>query len=149
MAFLQISTDGMNESLDGFGNTFRTEGMSVAYDKLRIDGENIQMKVTNEDLIMGKRIGQGACSSVHRAKHKTTGEFYAVKLFNVYDKTQRSQMTKEITMLLEIDCPCLIKLLVCHCAFRNTLLLLSMSISILLTHMYVYACRACITRTGI
>ena len=110
---LNISMDGMNDSLDGFGNTFRAEGMSVAYDKLRIDGENIQLQVTNEDLIMGKRIGQGACSSVNRAKHKITGEFYAVKLFNVYDKTQRSQMTKEITMLLEIDCPCLIKLLVC------------------------------------
>lgn len=108
---LNLSFDNFEQSLDGLGNTFRAEGMSVAYDKLRVDGHNVELKVRYEDLIVGKRVGQGACSSVNRAKHKITGEMYAVKLFNVYDKSQRSQMLKEISMLLEIDCPSLIKLL--------------------------------------
>ena len=106
-----------NDSLDGLGNTFRAEGMSVAFDKLRVDGHNIDLQVKYEDLILGKRIGQGACSSVNRARHRDTGEMYAVKLFNVYDKSQRSQMLKEISMLLEIDCPALIKLLVSICVY--------------------------------
>lgn len=99
-----------NNSMDNLGSTFRAEGMSVAYDKLRMDGESIQLNVKYEDLIMGNRVGQGACSAVNRATHRKTGEMYAVKLFSVYDKQQRSQLMKEISMLLEIDCPCLIKL---------------------------------------
>ena len=99
-----------NDSLDGLGNTFRAEGMSVAIDKLRVDGHDVELKVLYEDLVLGKRIGQGACSMVNRAMHRETEEMYAVKLFNVYDKSQRSQMLKEISMLLEIDCPSLIKL---------------------------------------
>ena len=101
-----------NDSLEGLGATFRAEGMSVALDKLRVDGHDVELKVRYDDLILGKRIGQGACSMDNRARHKDTGEMYAVKLFNVYDKSQRSQMLKEISMLLEIDCPSLIKLLV-------------------------------------
>jgi len=99
-----------NDSMEDLGATFRAEGMSVAYDKLRVDGHNVDLKVRYEDLIVGKRIGQGACSMVNRAKHKDSGEMYAIKLFNVYDKSQRGQMLKEISMLLEIDCPSLIKL---------------------------------------
>lgn len=106
---LDLSMD-LHDSLDGLGATFRAEGMSVAYDRLRVDGEQIQLNVNYDDLIMGKRIGQGACSSVNRARHRETNELYAVKLFNLYDKSQRAQMLKEIAMLLGIDCPTLIKL---------------------------------------
>lgn len=45
-----------------------------------------QMEVTYPDLIMGRRIGQGACSSVNMARHSETGEMFAVKMFNVYDE---------------------------------------------------------------
>lgn len=47
---------------------------------------DIQMEVTYPDLIMGRRIGQGACSSVNMARHSETGEMFAVKMFNVYDE---------------------------------------------------------------
>ena len=46
------------------------------------------MEVVFSDLIMGRRIGQGACSSVNIAKHRTSGEKYAVKLFNIYDEVR-------------------------------------------------------------
>ena len=46
----------------------------------------MQMEVTYPDLIMGRRIGQGACSSVNMARHSETGEMFAVKMFNVYDE---------------------------------------------------------------
>jgi hypothetical protein len=44
------------------------------------------MEVRYSDLIMGKRIGQGACSSVNMGRHIQTGELFAVKMFNVYDE---------------------------------------------------------------
>lgn len=38
------------------------------------------------------------------------GEFYAVKMFSAYDKSQRSQLLKEIRLLLDVDSDSLIKL---------------------------------------
>lgn len=40
---------------------------------------------------MGRRIGQGACSSVNMARHSETGEMFAVKMFNVYDEVNLTQ----------------------------------------------------------
>lgn len=63
-----------------------------------------------DDLILGNRIGQGACSSVNIARHKRTGEVYAIKMFNVYDKAQASQLYNEISMLANFQCDALITL---------------------------------------
>lgn len=49
------------------------------------------MEVTYGDLIMGRRIGQGACSSVNMARHLETGEMFAVKMFNVYDEVDLTE----------------------------------------------------------
>lgn len=68
------------------------------------------MAVSFSDLVMGKRIGQGACSSVNLAKHKNTGETYAVKMFNVQDRAQESQLYNEILLLTGFQCDCLISL---------------------------------------
>ena len=59
---------------------------------------------------MGRRIGQGACSSVNLATHKRTGEVFAVKMFNVYDQAQATQLHKEISLLTRVECDALITL---------------------------------------
>ena len=105
---LEVS-DRMEDSLDGLGGTFREEGMSVAFDALRLDGESINMDVFEEDIVKEKRIGQGACSSVYKARHKVTGDLYALKMFSVYDKGRRDQLRKEIRMLASIQCDTLIQ----------------------------------------
>lgn len=101
--------DKMEDSLDGLAGTFREEGMSVAFDALRLDGEAINMDVYEDDIVKEKRIGQGACSSVYKARHKVTGDLYALKMFSVYDKGRRDQLRKEIRMLASIDCDALIQ----------------------------------------
>lgn len=68
------------------------------------------MEVAFTDLILGNRIGQGACSSVNVARHKRTGEVYAIKMFNIYDKGQASQLYNEILLLTSFQCDCLISL---------------------------------------
>jgi serine/threonine protein kinase len=70
----------------------------------------LQLEVAFDDLILGNRIGQGACSSVNMARHKRTGELYAIKMFNVYDKAQASQLYNEILLLTSFQCDALIAL---------------------------------------
>jgi serine/threonine protein kinase len=44
------------------------------------------------------------------ARHKRTGELYAIKMFNVYDKAQASQLYNEILLLTSFQCDALIAL---------------------------------------
>jgi hypothetical protein len=46
------------------------------------------MEVTYSELIMGRKIGQGACSTVNMARHVHTGAIFAVKMFNIYDEVK-------------------------------------------------------------
>ena len=68
------------------------------------------MEVSYPDLIVGNRIGHGACSSVNSAKHRRTGELYAVKMFNILNKSQASQLYNEICLLSTVQCDALIAL---------------------------------------
>lgn len=73
-------------------------------------GEEVRLDVQYTDLIMGDRIGQGACSSVNLARHRVTNEIYAVKMFNIYDHAQASQLYNEILLLTSFQCDALISL---------------------------------------
>lgn len=44
------------------------------------------------------------------ARHRRTGEVYAIKMFNVYDKGQASQLYNEILLLTSFQCDALISL---------------------------------------
>ena len=59
---------------------------------------------------MGKRIGQGACSSVQLATHSETGEMYAVKVFNSFDEGQKRQLQNEMQLITRMECDALISL---------------------------------------
>lgn len=77
--------------------------MSVGPSHLRLQGEDVQLKVLYSDLVLGAKIGYGACSSVYVAAHKRTGSKYAIKMFSVYDQRQADQLKKEIMMLSKLD----------------------------------------------
>jgi len=95
---------------DAMEATYRNEGLSVGNDHMRLYGEDIKLEVAISDLILGNRIGQGACSSVNMARHRITGEVFAIKMFNVYDKGQASQLYNEILLLTSFQCDALITL---------------------------------------
>ena len=73
-------------------------------------GEQISMEVFYTDVILGKKIGQGACSSVNLAHHRRTNEIYAIKMFNTFDKEQASQLQNELKLLISFQCDALISL---------------------------------------
>lgn len=104
---LSINVD-LENSLNNLSSTYRAEGLTIAYDSLRIDGEHIDMEVCLSDLVIDCKIGQGACSSVNRAFHKRSGKPYAVKMFNVLNRGQRSQLFKEIHLLKDVSCEALV-----------------------------------------
>lgn len=107
-SLLSVKIDSENSQAFNLGSTFRAEGMSVALDALRINGEHIDMDVCVSDLIIEGKIGQGACSSVNKAVHRRTGDSYAVKMFNIFNKSQRGQLFKEIYMLKDVQCEALV-----------------------------------------
>mmetsp|Transcript_21278 Transcript_21278/g.21988 ORF Transcript_21278/g.21988 Transcript_21278/m.21988 type:complete len:490 (+) Transcript_21278:186-1655(+) len=66
------------------------------------------MTISPTDLTQERCIGRGACSTVYKCRHNTTGVYYAVKMFSVYDKERRKQLQKEITTLSAVQCDALI-----------------------------------------
>jgi serine/threonine protein kinase len=62
------------------------------------------------DLVIGGMLGKGACSSVYQAQHRKSHEKFAVKVFNVYDRAQASQLYNEILLLTSFQCDALISL---------------------------------------
>ena len=57
------------------------------------------MSVKYSDLIIGDRVGAGACSAVHLATHKDTGEKYAIKWFNIFDQNHSQMLFAELNFL--------------------------------------------------
>lgn len=105
---LEVSLN--KDNFDQLGSTYRDEGLSIGADHMRLFGEEVQFEVSFSDLIIGNVLGKGACSSVYKARHKRTNENYAVKVFNVYDRTQASQLYNEILLLTSFQCDALISL---------------------------------------
>ena len=108
---LNLQIDPMIEtqsSLEMSESTLRFGDMTLSEHSLRIRGRSLTMEVRQGDLVMGKRIGVGACSSVHMAQHKESGEMSAVKMFNVYDSDRKKQLQKELSVLLEFNCDSLV-----------------------------------------
>mmetsp|Transcript_7170 Transcript_7170/g.7265 ORF Transcript_7170/g.7265 Transcript_7170/m.7265 type:complete len:95 (-) Transcript_7170:12-296(-) len=88
---LDISIDRV-DIFDGMEDTYRKEGLTVGSNYMRIFGVDFNMEVTYSELIMGRKIGQGACSTVNMARHVHTGAIFAVKMFNIYDESQSRQL---------------------------------------------------------
>ena len=65
-------------------------------------------KVAYEDLEIGSVIGKGSTGAVLEAVHKPTGTRLALKVINMFDKSRRSQLIREICTLYDAACPSLI-----------------------------------------
>lgn len=105
---LSLEVSMGKDDFDGMENTYRREGLTIGADYMRVLGNDIPMEVSPMKLVMGKRIGQGACSTVVVAHHRDTGERFAVKMFNVYDEGQSRQLQREIALLAYVTCDALI-----------------------------------------
>ncbi|CAM9257804.1 unnamed protein product [Chrysoparadoxa australica] len=65
--------------------------------------------ITASDLTIEGMLGRGACSYVQQARHNRTGQLYAVKVFNVFDRDRAKQLISELSTLLQVNCPSLVR----------------------------------------
>mmetsp|Transcript_1769 Transcript_1769/g.2397 ORF Transcript_1769/g.2397 Transcript_1769/m.2397 type:complete len:333 (+) Transcript_1769:103-1101(+) len=84
-------------------------------DNIAIDSKGVQMRdspksftVVYEELQLGEVIGSGASSVVIQAIHVPTRTPLALKVINMFDKSKRDQLIREICTLYNADCPSLI-----------------------------------------
>lgn len=62
------------------------------------------VQVVPEELELYELVGKGSSSYVQKAEHMPTGTMLALKVINMFDKTKRSQLIKEINALYDADC---------------------------------------------
>lgn len=96
--------------------TFNVEGDVFVKDNIAINPTGILMKdnpkaftVVPEELALYEVIGKGSSSYVQRGLHLPTGTPLALKVINMFDKTKRHQLIKEINALYDAECDCLVK----------------------------------------
>lgn len=98
-------------------SSFRASPGKFETGDVKIDGEGVTITdkaqkfqgVRYEDLIMGRMLGRGASSTVKFATHASSGERYAVKCINMYDKSKRGQLVSELHTLYVSDCAAMVQ----------------------------------------
>jgi mitogen-activated protein kinase kinase 3 len=58
-----------------------------------------------KELEIGDTIGRGCSSVVLQGFHKPTGTPLALKVINLFDKSKRDQLIREISTLYDAQCP--------------------------------------------
>jgi mitogen-activated protein kinase kinase 1 len=114
-----MDIDGLRIELEEFersdsatfsDNTFRAGELSVSMDQFRMNGHAIECEVSKNDLDVVDQIGQGSCSAVFLACHKSSGTKYAIKKYNIFDKHRTEQLLRELEILtLEFRCDSLVR----------------------------------------
>lgn len=81
-------------------------------DNLAINASGVAMRnnpkifsLEYEDLDIGDTIGRGCSSVVLHALHAPTGTPLALKVINMFDKSKRDQLIREISTLYDAECP--------------------------------------------
>ncbi|EKU20136.1 ser thr kinase [Nannochloropsis gaditana CCMP526] len=83
-------------------------GLAIGAGGLAMRDHPKTFRVAYEDLEIGKVIGKGSTGAVLEALHKPTGTRLALKVINVFDKSRRSQLIREIRTLYDAACPSLV-----------------------------------------
>ena len=72
-------------------------------------GAMIAGNLSEDDLELGRVLGNGASGYVYAAIHKPTGRHVALKSINAFDKPKRRQLVNDLRSLSNHTCPFLVK----------------------------------------
>lgn len=64
--------------------------------------------VSFDDLEIERTLGEGASATVYLARHKASGQRYALKTIGLYDKAVRDQLISELSALYAAECDALV-----------------------------------------
>lgn len=120
---VDIASGNLEKSFEAGGKVFYRDGM-------RIDAEGVSMRceaphqviygtepahsrkrMIYEDLQIGELIGQGSSSIVLKALHTCAREgslTIALKVINMFERSKRDQLMREIQSLYNCECPAII-----------------------------------------
>lgn len=98
------------------GDSFNISETSFTKGDIRISAHGVDdiglpktfNEVDADDLELGDTIGRGCSSYVQIALHRKTGQQFAVKVINMFDKAKREQLISEIQALYDADCDALV-----------------------------------------
>ena len=98
------------ENTQELGATMVSGGVQISKTRgLTVDGEQ-HGAIKRDDLRFEPgALGAGACSVVRLARHTSTNQRYAVKLFAIFDDAKRRQLVEEIRTLFSLDCAALVQ----------------------------------------
>ncbi|KAL3904185.1 MAG: hypothetical protein SGPRY_011385, partial [Prymnesium sp.] len=106
---------GLSVSLDGsgpvdMGGTFVKEDFVINKQGIAaVNGTEVaKLGLRLPDLEMGEVLGKGASSLVRKARHTPTQTDLAVKIVNVFDKSKRDQLIRELRTLYSSAFPWLV-----------------------------------------
>lgn len=106
---LTISVGQMQE--DSFkmdGETFIKGNVAITATGVAIRDSPKSFTVVYEELNIGETIGRGSSSVVLRSIHTPSGTPLALKVINMFDKSKRDQLIREIKTLYDAECQTLV-----------------------------------------
>lgn len=99
-----------NMSFRASPGQFETRNIKINEEGVTISDKAASFKgIKYDDLVIGKMLGRGASATVRMATHRETGQRYAVKCINMYDKSKRGQLVSELHTLYVSDCAALVQ----------------------------------------
>eukprot|EP00968_Pinguiococcus_pyrenoidosus_P009195 scaffold719_cov226-Pinguiococcus_pyrenoidosus.AAC.11 len=104
---ISVST-APEDSFDADEEVFVKDNMAITRTGISMKNNPKVFQVVYEELEIGDNIGRGSSSVVVRALHRPTRTPVALKIINMFDKSKRSQLIREICTLYDAQCPSLI-----------------------------------------
>lgn len=108
---LSIDTKGQDpheESYIANGDVFIKDNVAINASGIAMRNNPKKFSLKYEDLQVGEMIGRGCSSIVLHGVHGPTGTPIALKVINLFDRSKREQLIREIVTLYDAQCPNLI-----------------------------------------
>lgn len=102
------SQDFAEESFIANGDVFIKDNVAINSTGIAMRNNPKKFTLRYEELRIGDMIGRGSCSIVLHAVHGPTGTPLALKVINLFDRSKREQLIREIVTLYDAQCPSLI-----------------------------------------
>lgn len=96
------------ESYIANGDVFIKDNVAINSSGIAMRNNPKRFNLKYEDMRVGEMIGRGCSSVVLRGVHAPTGTPLALKIINLFDRSKREQMIREIVTLYDAQCPNLI-----------------------------------------
>lgn len=100
--------DDTEENFIANGEVFIKDNVAINSKGIAVRDNPKTFSLVYEDLELGDMIGRGCSSVVLHGVHAPTGTVLALKVINLFDKSRREQLIREIMTLYDAKCPNLI-----------------------------------------